>query len=219
MTKLTWDDTGKRFYENGVSQGVLFPMTTLGAYEKGVAWNGLISVTESPEGAEPNDLYADNTKYASIRSAETFKATVEAYTYPKEFEACDGYAELAEGVTIGQQDRQSFGLCYRTNVGNDTATSSDDAYKIHIVYGCTASPSEKGYESVNDSPDAITFSWEIDSTPVAIAGFKPSAQLIIDSRTVSPENMKKIEEKLYGGSGEPTIILPSEIASMISPAL
>ena len=219
MTKLTWDDTGKRFYENGVSQGVLFPMTTLGAYEKGVAWNGLISVTESPEGAEPNDLYADNTKYASIRSAETFKATVEAYTYPKEFEASDGYAELAEGVTLGQQDRQSFGLCYRTNVGNDTATSSDDAYKIHIVYGCTASPSEKGYESVNDSPDAITFSWEIDSTPVAIAGFKPSAQLIIDSRTVSPENMKKIEEKLYGGSGEPTIILPSEIASMISPAL
>lgn len=217
MTKLTWDDTGKRFYENGVSQGVLFPMNASGTYEKGVAWNGLISVTESPEGAEPNDLYADNIKYASIRSAETFKAAVEAYTYPKEFEPCDGYAEIAKGVTIGQQDRQSFGLCYRTNVGNDTTTTSDDAYKIHIVYGCTASPSEKGYESVNDSPDAITFSWDIDSTPVTVAGFKPSAQLILDSRLISAEDMKKIEEKLYGGTGEPTIILPGDISSIISP--
>lgn len=223
MSKIVWDATGERFYETGVNHGVLYTQKADGTYNNGVAWNGLTAVTESPDGAESTDLWADNIKYASLRSAETFGATIEAYTYPEEFAACDGSAALDDGVYIGQQSRTPFGFCYRTEVGSDTmAADSDAGYKIHIIYNATASPSEKAYETINDSPDAITFSWEIDTTPIPVTGHKPTATLVIDSTKISAENLALIEDKLYGtdaGTGttatEPTLLTPDEILDLI----
>ena len=214
MAKLVWDQSGQRFYETGVKMGVLYVQDSSGAYPKGVAWNGLTAVNESPSGAEATPLYADDIKYLNLRSAEDFGATIEAYTYPEEFEKCDGSAELAPGVKIGQQARNAFGLCYRTVVGNDIA-GNDFGYKLHIIYGATAAPSEKSYSTINDSPEAITFSWEVNCTPVEIDGFKPTASLIIDSTKVDAEKLAALEAKLYGGeSSEAMLPLPSEIAQM-----
>ena len=197
MSKITWDATGDRLYETGIDKGVLYPINGEGKYTPGVAWNGLTGVTESPSGAEATALYADNIKYLSLYSAEEFGATIEAYTYPKEFESCDGSAELGEGVVIGQQTRKVFGLSYRTLIANDV-DAQDHGYKLHLIYGCMASPSEKGYQSINDSPEAITFSWEVTTTPVNVAGFKPTASLIIDSTKIKEDKLKKIEDILYG---------------------
>ncbi len=216
MTAIEWDAAGKRFYENGTDRGVLYKMDNSGNYGTGVPWNGLTAVTESPEGAEATDLYADNAKYATMRSTETFGCTIEAYTYPDEFAECDGSVQIAKGVFAGQQERVGFGFCYRTNIGNDTATTSDDGYKIHLVYGCTASPSEKSYATVNDSPDAITFSWEVKTTPVNVAGFKPTATLVIDSRFCDSEKLKSLEAKLYGGANaEPSLPAPAEVITLM----
>lgn len=220
MARLEWDADSKRLYEVGVDRGVLYPRNSDdGNYGTGVAWNGLTGVTESPSGAEPTDLYADNIKYLSMRSAETFGATIEAYTYPPEFEPCDGSASLAEGVSIGQQDRVPFGLSYRTLVGND-AKGQGYGYKIHVIYGCTASPSEKPYQTVNDSPEAITFSWEVNATPVNVTGFKPTACVVIDSTKVAPEKLQLIENALYGdASGDgPKLLMPDEIKAIIEGA-
>lgn len=216
MAKLVWDKTGERLYETGVSHGVLYVQDSTGAYPTGVAWNGLTAVTESPSGAEATPLYADDIKYLELRSAEEFGATIEAYTYPKEFEACDGSAELAEGVTIGQQDRQTFGLCYRTIVGNDVK-KNDLGYKLHLIYGATASPSEKGYQTVNDSPEAITFSWEVTTTPINVDGFKPTSSLTIDSTKVEKSKLDALEAKLYGAeSAEATLPTPDEVAAIFA---
>lgn len=224
MSKLVWDKTGERFYETGVSQGVLYPQATGGTYPKGVAWNGLTAVTESPSGAEATALYADDIKYLNLLSTEEFGATVEAYTYPKEFEACDGSASLAEGVTIGQQKRQSFGMCYRTVLGNDTE-NNEHGYKLHIIYGAQAAPSEKAYATINDSPEAITFSWELTTTPVSVTGYKPTASLTIDSTKVELDQLAELEEILYGKDPtgpetqdgvEPRLPLPDEIAEIFS---
>lgn len=216
--RLTWDDAGKRLYETGVKQGVLYPQDDNGAYPKGVAWNGLTAVTESPEGAEPTPLYADDIKYLNLLSAEEFKATVEAYTYPDEFAECDGSGSLVEGVTIGQQDRKTFGLSYRTSLGNDVK-GNEYGYKLHIVYGCLAAPSEKAYATVNDSPEAITFSWEVSTTPVNVTGFKPTASLVLDSVKLGAAKMKAIEDVLYGSSAaEARLPLPDEIKSIIESA-
>ena len=222
--KLVWDKTGEHYYETGVKNGVLYPMSTSGTYPKGVAWNGLTAITESPSGAEATALYADDIKYLNLMSNEEFGATVEAYTYPDEFAECDGSASLTEGVYIGQQARKTFGLCYRTTLGNDSK-GNDYGYKLHIIYGAMASPSEKAYSTINDSPDAITFSWELSTTPVAVANFKPTASLTIDSTKVDPEKLAKLEEILYGkdGSGEdhstgavdPRLPLPDEIANLM----
>ena len=225
--KLVWDETGKKYYELGVSKGVLYPQNAAGTgYDKGVAWNGLTAVNENPEGAEANDIYADNIKYASIRSAETFGATIEAYTYPEEFAECDGSAELAAGVYIGQQNRKPFAFCYRTEIGNDTQGDSDDGYKLHIIYGATASPSSKDYSTINDSPDAITFSWEIETTPVNVTDHKPTACVVIDTTKLSQEAktyLKTLEDKLYGtnASGgnegtEPTLVMPDDIKKVMT---
>ena len=215
MAKLVWDKTGERYYETGVKQGVLYVQEN-GAYPKGVAWNGLTAVTESPSGAEATPLYADDIKYLELRSAEEFGATIEAYTYPKEFEACDGSEELADGVNIGQQARKSFGMCYRTVLGNDTENEAY-GYKLHLIYGATASPSEKAYATVNDSPEAITFSWEVTTTPVAVEGYKPTACLTIDSTKVDETKLKALEDMLYGSaSEEPTLPLPAEIKEMFA---
>lgn len=217
--RLTWDDAGKRFYETGVKQGVLYPQDDNGAYPKGVAWNGLTAVTESPEGAEPTPLYADDIKYLNLLSTEEFKATVEAYTYPDEFAECDGSGSLVEGVTIGQQDRKTFGLSYRTSLGNDVK-GNEYGYKLHIVYGCLAAPSEKAYATVNDSPEAITFSWEVSTTPVNVTGFKPTASLVLDSVKLGTAKMKAIEDVLYGSSTtEARLPLPDEIKSIIEGAV
>lgn len=216
--RLTWDDAGKRLYETGVKQGVLYPQDDNGAYPKGVAWNGLTAVTESPEGAEPTPLYADDIKYLNLLSTEEFKATVEAYTYPDEFAECDGSGSLVEGVTIGQQDRKTFGLSYRTSLGNDVK-GNEYGYKLHIVYGCLAAPSEKAYATVNDSPEAITFSWEVSTTPVNVTGFKPTASLVLDSVKLGVAKMKAIEDVLYGSSAaEARLPLPDEIKSIIESA-
>ena len=218
MAKLVWDESGKRLYETGVEKGVLYVQGENGTYEKGVAWNGLTAVTESPSGAEPTALYADDIKYLELFSAEEFGATIEAYTYPAEFEACDGSASLGEGVTIGQQDRKAFGLCYRTIVGNDVK-GNENGYKLHLIYGAKAKPSEKAYATVNDSPEAVTFSWEVTTTPVNVAGFKPTASVTIDSTKVTPEKLKLIEDKLYGtASEEATLPLPDEIKQIIAGA-
>ena len=214
MAKLVWDQSGKRFYETGVKMGVLYVQDESGAYPKGVAWNGLTAVNETPSGAEATPLYADDIKYLNLRSAEEFGATIEAYTYPEEFEKCDGSAELAPGVKIGQQARNAFGLCYRTVVGNDIA-GNDFGYKLHIIYGATAAPSEKAYATINDSPEALTFSWEVNCTPVEVDGFKPTASLIIDSTKVDAEKLEALEAKLYGDeSTEAMLPLPAEIAAM-----
>lgn len=222
--KLVWDKTGEHFYETGVKNGVLYPMSASGTYPKGVAWNGLTAITESPSGAEATALYADDIKYLNLMSNEEFGATVEAYTYPDEFAECDGSASLTEGVYIGQQARKTFGLCYRTTLGND-AKGNDYGYKLHIIYGAMASPSEKAYSTINDSPDAITFSWELSTTPVAVANFKPTASLTIDSTKVDTDKLTALEEILYGkdGTGEdhttgavdPRLPLPDEIATLM----
>lgn len=217
MSKLTWDASGERLYETGVKQGVLYVMGSNG-YGNGVAWNGLTAITESPSGAESTPLYADDIKYLDLRSTEEFGATIEAYTYPDEFAACDGSASLADGVSIGQQARKMFGLCYRTTVGNDT-DGTDHGYKLHLIYGATASPSEKAYETINDSPEAITFSWEITTTPVSVTGFKPTASITIDSTKADPTCLAALEEKLYGGaSTEPTLPLPDEVKTIMTKA-
>lgn len=216
MAKLQWDKTGEHFYETGVDHGVLYPMNDGGqTYATGVAWNGLTAVTESPEGAEVSAIYADNIKYLNLMSAEDFKATIEAYTYPEEFEQCDGSASLAQGVKIGQQSRKAFGFCYRTKVGNDL--NPELGYKIHIIYGATAAPTERAYETVNDSPEAITFSWEVSTIPVEVTGFKPTAHVEIDSTKVEPAKLAKIEAKLYGSeTEEPTLLMPDEIVALIN---
>ena len=217
MPRLTWDDLGKRFYETGVKQGVLYPQVG-GAYPKGVAWNGLTAVTESPPGAEPTPLYADDIKYLELTSNEEFGCTIEAYTYPDEFKACNGEATLAEGVTIGQQTRVPFGFCYKTVLGNDEK-KNDYGYKLHLVYGATASVSEKAFQTINDSPEAITFSWEVTTTPVAVKGFKPTAILTIDSTTIAPEKLTALEDILYGkDEAEARLPLPDEIAELVKAA-
>jgi hypothetical protein len=217
MSKLVWDKSGERFYETGVSKGVLYLQDDSAAYTTGVVWNGLTGVTESPEGAEANDFYADDIKYASIRSAENWKGTIEAYTYPEEFAQCDGSVAVAKGVYIGQQKRKGFGFSWVTQIGNDTATESDDGYKIHLVYGCTASPSEKAYETVNDSPDAITFSWEVDSTPMNVTGHKATSTITIDSTKVDATKLKTLEDKLWGtDDAEPTLPTPDEIIAIFA---
>ena len=215
MAKLVWDEVGKRTYETGVDKGVLYVQDDEGAYGKGVAWNGLTAVNESPSGAEPTALYADNTKYLELTSKEEYGATIEAYTYPDEFEACDGSAEVGTGVVIGQQSRKVFGLCYRTVKGNDVK-NNDYGYKIHLVYGCKAKPAQKNYQTINDSPEAITFSWEVSTTPVEVEKFKPTATVTIDSTKVAAEKLKAIEEALYGTeSVEPKLLLPNEILAIV----
>ena len=214
---LTWDNNGERFYETGVQKGVLYPQVGT-TYPKGVAWNGLTAVTESPSGAEATALYADDTKYLNLISNEEFGATVEAYTYPEEFAECDGSAAIAKGVTAGQQKRKAFGLCYRTTLGNDT-DGNDYGYKIHVIYGALAAPSEKAYASINDSPEAITFSWELTTTPVNVSGFKPTASLTIDSTKVDSEKLKQLEEILYGSkTANARLPLPDEIATLMGVA-
>ena len=222
MSKLVWDQTGERYYETGVKMGVLYPQSNSGTYPKGVVWNGLTAITESPSGAEATPLYADDVKYLNLYSAEEFGATIEAYTYPDEFAECDGSAELATGVTIGQQNRKAFGLCYRTTIGNDT-DGNDHGYKIHIIYGAMASPSEKAYATINDSPEAITFSWEVTTTPVSVSGFKPTASVTIDSTKVDQAKLKQLEAILYGDNGssstaEARLPLPDEIVTIIGTA-
>ena len=217
MAKLIWDKTGERLYETGVNKGVLYVQDENGAYPKGVAWNGLTAVTESPSGAEATPLYADNIKYLNLMSAEEFGATIEAYMYPDEFGACNGEAELAGGVAIGQQARKTFGMSYVTKVGNDI--NSELGYKIHIIYGALAAPSEKAYATVNDSPEAITFSWEVTTTPVEVTGFKPTATLVIDSTKVDAEKLAALEAKLYGSeSEEASLPLPNEILTLVGEA-
>lgn len=215
MAKITWDDIGERLYETGVKKVVLYPMGATGAYEKGVAWNGVTAITESPSGAEATPLYADDIKYLELRSAEDFGATIEAYTYPDEFAACDGSAELLPGVKLGQQTRKAFGLSYVTTVGNDTEGDAH-GYKIHLVYGAKAAPSEKAYATINDSPEAITFSWEVTTTPVSVEGFKPTAHIELDSTVLGEAKMAAIEALLYGGEAEEaTLPLPSAIKTAL----
>ena len=218
MSKIVWDAVGEHTFETGVRNGVLYLKDVEGAYSTGVAWNGLTSVSESPEGAEATDLYADDIKYLTLMSAENFKATIEAYTYPVEFEECDGSATIAKGVVIGQQSRKPFGLCYRTAIGNDT-DGNEHGYKLHIVYGCQASPSEKQYSTINDSPEAITFSWEVNTTPVNVNGKKPTATLIIDSTKADKAKLTALEAILYGSEqAEPRLPLPDEIATLMTTA-
>lgn len=221
MAKLKWDQTGERLYETGVDRGVLYVYDTEGSkYGTGVAWNGLTAVNETPSGAESNPQYADNIKYLDLYSAEEFGATIEAFTYPAEFEECDGSAELVKGVTIGMQNRKMFGFSYRTMIGNDTE-GTDHGYKLHLVYGAKASPSEKSRSTVNDSPEAVAFSWEVTTTPVNVEGFKPTAHLVIDSTKADPTKLKALEDKLYGddSSGEATLPLPDEVKTLMSPEM
>ena len=214
MVAIKWDQAGERTYETGVDHGVLYLTNAAGEYEKGFAWNGLTAVTESPSGAEPTPLYADNMKYLNLVSAEEFGATIEAYTYPEEFALCDGSAEPAPGVMVGQQDRKIFGMAYRTLLGNDLAGNSH-GYKLHLIYGALAAPSEKAYATVNDSPEAITFSWEVSTTAVEVPGLKPSAQLTLDSTKVDATALALLEGILYGSKAEdPRLPLPAEIITM-----
>lgn len=216
MAALTWDGTGERFFEMGTKKGVLYPYdSTESDYGTGVAWNGLTAVTESPDGAEATDLYADDIKYASMRSAEDYNFTIEAYTYPEEFAQCDGSATVATGVYIGQQSRVMFGFSWVTTIGNDL--SDDYGYKLHLVWGATASPSEKAYETINDSPDAITFSWECETNPVTATGYKNTACMTIDSTKVNTATLASLEEILYGSeSAEPRLPMPDEIISLFN---
>lgn len=217
MSKLVWDATGERLYETGVKMGVLYVQSE-GAYPKGVAWNGLTSVTESPSGAEATPLYADDIKYLNLMSTEEFGASIEAYMYPDEFAECDGSAALASGVYIGQQPRKTFGLCYRTILGNDTE-SNDYGYKLHLIYGALAAPSEKAYATVNDSPEAITFSWELSTTPVNVTDHKPTASIVIDSTKCDKTKLAALEAILYGSeSEEARLPLPDEIATLMATA-
>ena len=219
MSKLVWDKTGERLYETGVKQGVLYVQDAQGAYPKGVAWNGLTNITESPSGAEATALYADDIKYLNLVSAEELGGTIEAYTYPDEFAECDGSAALTDGVFIGQQDRKTFGLCYRTTLGNDV-DSNGHGYKLHLIYGALAAPSEKAYATINDSPEAITFSWEFKTTPVNVTGHKPTASLTLDSTKVSETKMAALEKVLYGdGDTEARLPLPDEVVQILTSAV
>ena len=222
MAKLLWDQVGERLYETGVSKGVLYPAAANGTYPLGVAWNGLTAVNESPSGAEATPLYADNIKYLNLMSTEEFGATIEAYTYPDEFAACNGESELGSGISVGQQKRGTFGLCYQTKIGSDT--NSEKGYKIHLIYGCLAAPSGKDYATVNDSPEAITFSWEITTTPVPVEGFKPTATIVIDSTKCDSEVLKALEGMLYGvdadaehqiEASDPFLPLPDKILELL----
>lgn len=218
MSKLVWDKTGERYYETGVKQGVLYPQAAGGTYPKGVAWNGLTNVTESPSGAEATALYADDIKYLNLISTEEFGGTIEAYTYPDEFADCDGSATIAEGVYVGQQPRKTFGFSYCTTLGNDV-DNNNYGYKLHLVYGALASPSEKAYSTINDSPEAITFSWEFSTTPVNVTGHKPTASITIDSTKVAPEKLAALEKILYGDTDvEARLPLPDEVVQIITAA-
>lgn len=221
--RIKWDETGKRFYETGVDHAVLYPISNDGKYNKGVPWNGVTAITETPSGAEPNNLYADNMKYLVLVGAEDFGYNIEAYTYPDEWAACDGSAEPVPGMTIGQQSRKTFGLCHRTKLGNDV-DGQDHGYKLHLLYGGLASPSERNYQTVNDSPEAINFSWDVTTTPVDVPGFKPTACVIIDSTKVSAAKLAALEEILYGkdpttegGSDgvEARLPLPAEVIDLL----
>ena len=215
MSRLIWDAIGEKFYEMGTKMGVLYPMKEDGSYENGVAWNGLTAVTESPSGAEETKLYADDIKYASLRSAEEYAYTIEAYTYPEEWEPCDGSAQVATGVTIGQQKRKGFGFSWVTTVGNDV--SDEVGKKIHIAWNSTASPSEKSYASINDSPDAITFSWECSTSPVNVSGFRPTSHMEIDCSKLKADTVKAIEDKLWGTeNAEATLPTPEEIITLVT---
>lgn len=215
MSKLVWDKVGERKYENGVDRGVLYLQDSTGAYPKGVAWNGLTAVSENPSGAEPTPLWADNIKYLNLISAEEFGASIECYFYPDEFMECNGEKEVATGVTIGQQNRKAFGFCYRTIIGNDVE-GADYGYKLHLVYGCKATPSEKGYGTVNDSPDAITLSYEVSTTPVEVEGCKPTAILTVDSTKIPAEKLEELEAILYGDeSEEARLPLPDEVIALV----
>ena len=215
MAKIEWDKTGERLYETGVKYGVLY-IQEEGAYPNGVAWNGLTAISESPSGAEATPLYADDVKYLNLVSAEEFGATIEAYTYPDEFMLCDGSAELTAGVYIGQQARRTFGLCYRTAVGNDIL-NNDYGYKLHLIYGALAAPSEKSYSTINDSPEAITFSWEVKTTPVNVTGHKPTASLIVDSTKVDADKLALLEAELYGSAEkEARLPLPDEVLTILA---
>jgi hypothetical protein len=214
--KLIWDKIGERLYETGVKKGVLFLRDSVGAYPLGVAWNGLTNITESPSGAESSPLHADDIKYGSIKSTEEYGATIEAYTYPDEFAACDGSAELATGVSIGQQKRSIFGLAYQTAIGNDV-DDLDHGYKLHLVYGAEAAPSEKAYGTINDSPEAITFSWEVSTTPVAVTGKKPTAHLVIDSTKVDAAKLVTLEGIIFGTDvADARLPLPDEVATLFT---
>lgn len=214
MPKLTWDEIGERYYETGVKNGVLYPQASNGSYPKGIPWNGLTAVNENPSGAEANKQYADDINYLNLYSAEEFGCSIEAFTYPDEFAACDGSAEPADGVFIGQQTRQPFGFCYRTILGNDTLNDAY-GYKLHLVYGCKASPSSKGYQTVNNSPEAINFSWEVTTTPVNVKGYKPVATLVIDSTKVDSDKLEAFEEIIYGGESESAVAMLPEPADVI----
>lgn len=222
--QIVWDAPGSRYFENGVSKGVLYPMTETGDYGVGVAWNGLTTVTESPSGAEANDIYADNIKYATLRSAETFGGTIEAYTYPDEFSVCDGSVSPAKGVNFGQQKRRGFGLSYVTNVSNDTATESDDGYKLHLIYGATAAPSERSYTTTNDSPDAMSMSWEISTVPISITNdnLRPVSTITIDTTKLDEAGetaLKSLETMLYGSATkDPKLPLPGDVYALFKDA-
>lgn len=218
MAKIEWDKTGEKTYETGVEQGVLYVRDANGDYPQGIAWNGLISIAESPTGGEPNSNYADNIKYLTLMSVEEMEASIEAYTYPTEFEACDGSVAPIAGVLIGQQERKTFGLAYKTKIGNDTE-GLEHGYKLHLLYGALASPSEKSYETINDSPEAITFSWDVTTTPVSVTGFKPTSLLTIDSRTVDAAKLVALEDILFGTDIlEPELPLPDVVISTLTPA-
>ena len=220
MSRVTWDTTGERYFETGVDHGMLYPQETGGTYPKGVAWSGITAVTESPSGAEATPLYADNIKYLNLLSNEDFACTIEAYMYPDEFAECDGSAALATGVRIGQQKRKTFGFSYRTKIGNDVE-GDEYGYKLHLVYGCLAAPSEKARNTVNDSPEATTMSWEVSTTPVAVPKFKPTAHIEIDSTKANAEKLAALEDILYGKDGEsdtgtgPRLPLPEEVATLM----
>lgn len=217
MAKLVWDQTGERLYETGVKMGVLYPQSA-GTYPLGVAWNGLTAVTESPSGAEPSPFYADDIKYLNLMSNEEFGGTIEAYMYPDEFAECDGSAELTKGVMLGQQKRNAFGLCYRTVLGNDTE-NNEHGYKLHLIYGAQASPSEMAYASINDSPEPLTMSWEFTTTPVEVTGHKPTSRIIIDSTKADPTKLKALEDILYGKEEvDPRLPLPDEIKTLMTSA-
>lgn len=216
MSKLVWDADSERLYETGVSNGVVYPRSKTGTYPKGAAWNGLTGVTQNPSGAESTPLWADNIKYLNLRSKEEFGATIEAYMYPDEFAECDGSASIATGVRIGQQPRKQFGFCYRTILGNDTEGESY-GYKLHLVYGCDAAPSEKAHQTVNDSPNAITFSWTVSSTPVNVAGFQPTSILEVDSTLTDKTKLEALEAILYGSEDtEARLPLPDEVATLMA---
>jgi len=217
MTLLVWDDTGKRLFETGIDRGVLYVMDETGEYPLGVPWNGLTAVTESPSGAEPTPLYADNIKYLTLLSAEEFAATIEAYTYPEEFAQCDGSLEIGTGLGgwVAQQPRKKFGLVYRTKIGNDVAGDAL-GYKLHLIYGCQASPSEKAYATINDSPEAITFSWEIATTPVLVTGFQPTSLIVVDSTAATSAGLAALEDELFGAVAiTANLPLPDEVKTLL----